>query len=108
MKAVRLTTAFAVLLGVALPLPVPNDLIPATWAAEGEPSAADAVERGRPAIGLAEQVHSWTSKSAAYYQELMRRLSQPAQFNPVADAAARLAAGRVPKDRGGETRPPTQ
>ncbi len=104
MKAVRLTTAFAVALGVVLPLPPQRDLISASWGAERGPSAAGASQRRRSAIGLAEQVHGWTSRSAADYQELMRRLSQPAQLNPVADAAARQAAGRMPGDGRGETR----
>ena len=34
MKAVRLTTAFAVAFGVVLPLPDARDLVPASWAAE--------------------------------------------------------------------------
>ncbi len=139
MKAVRLTTAFAVVLGAVLPIPVATDLVPATWAAEtGDPPAVDDLrrraedlaksasdqfgkivggkeeqsraprttdvsERSGSSIGLVEQVHSWTSRSAAEYQTLMRGLSQPSMFNPVADAATRLAAGRSQKDES-ETR----
>ena len=135
MKAARLTTAFAVVLGAVLPMPVVTDLVPATWAAEkGDPPAGDDLrrraedlaksasdqfgkivggkeeqgrtprtidvsERSGPSIGLVEQVHGWTSRSAAEYQTLMRGLSQPSMLNPVADAATRLAAGRSLKDK---------
>lgn len=137
MKAVRLTTAFAVVWGTVLPIPVVTDLVPATWAAEkGDPPAGDGLrqraedlaksasdqfgkivggkdeqsrahrtidvsERSGSSIGLVEQVHGWTSRSAAEYQTLMRGLSQPLTLNPVADAATRQAAGRDRSLKGG-------
>lgn len=138
MRAVRLTTAFAVVLGVVLPVPVDRDRIPQSWAAEkdetrgngdlrqraedlaksasdkfGEivggkeqPKAVPSADTARPessTVGLAERVHSWTAQSATDYQELMLRLSRGPQLNPVADAAARVAAGRSQR----ETRPET-
>jgi nucleoid-associated protein YgaU len=134
MKAVRLTTAFAVAFGVVLPLPAARDLIPASWAAEkdaspgdgdlrqrvedlaksaserfGEiiggkderPKAAPSAEGAGATVGLVERIHGWTAQSSSHYQELMRGLSQPLQFNPVADAAAKLAAHRSRQDGGG-------
>lgn len=126
MKAVRLTTAFAVGFGVVLPLPAAKDLIPPSWAAEKDaPSsagdvrkraedlaksasdrfgeivdgknapAADTGPSSGAAVGVAEHIHGWTARSSADYQVLMRGLSQPVQFNPVADAEARIAARRT-------------
>jgi hypothetical protein len=124
MKAVRLTTAFAVGFGLVLPLPAARDLIPASWAAEKDaPSsagdlrkraedlaksasdrfgeivegknapAADAGPSSGATVGLVEQIHGWTAWSSADYQVLMRGLSQPVQFNPVADHRGRKGTG---------------
>jgi hypothetical protein len=56
--------------------------------------SADTVPPGSSTVGLVEQIHSWTARSSDHYQELMRGLSQRPQFNPVAEAVARLAARR--------------
>jgi hypothetical protein len=143
MKAVRLTTAFAVVFGVVLPLPDGRDVIPAGWAAEkdapdngasrqraedlaksasdrfgeivggkeAQPKAAplaDTMQPGGPTVGLVEQIHGWTARSSAHYQELMRGLSRAPQYNPVADAAARVAARPEQQGASGEQGPQAQ
>jgi hypothetical protein len=141
MKAVRLTTAFAVVFGVVLPLPAARDLIPPSWAAEKDApdngalrqrvedlaksasdrfgeivggkeeqakGSADAVQSGGATVGLVERIHGWTTRSSADYQELMRGLAQAPQYNPVAEATARLAARRAEQGASGAPGPEAQ
>lgn len=41
---------------------------------------------------LAEQIYAWVSGSGRHYQDLVRRMVEPPQLNPVEDAARRVAA----------------
>jgi nucleoid-associated protein YgaU len=69
--------------------------------------SADAMQPVGRTIGLVEQIHGWTARSSADYQELMRGLSQPPQVNPVADAAAKVAARGAQQGPSGEQKPET-